>query len=128
MLLFQQILHLQLIPILYRIIFRLALNHHIIYYFTRYRSFFVSFLLVTFAMALLLIIIPTLIVYNMYVPKWSFIELAYFAFTTNYLMGFGDLIPCNDLYGQSRSICAMIITSKISFALSSYDVIFIDSI
>ncbi|CAF0859374.1 unnamed protein product [Rotaria sordida] len=108
--LFQQILHHQLIPIFYRIIFQLAMNRYIIYYFTRYRSFFVSFLLVTFLITLLFIIIPTLFIHNMYVPKWSLIELTYFAVTTNYLIGFGDLMPCSDLYGQSRSTCAIILT------------------
>jgi len=51
-----------------------------------------------------------LIIYNLYVPKWSLIELIYFLITTNHLIGFGDLMPCSDLYGQSRSKCAMIMT------------------
>lgn len=49
----------------------------------------------------------------MYVPKWSLVELTYFAFTTNYLIGFGDLMPCSDLHGQSRSKCAVILSSKL---------------
>ncbi|CAF3445148.1 unnamed protein product [Rotaria sp. Silwood1] len=55
-------------------------------------------------------IIPTLFIYYMYVSKWSFIELIYFAITTNHLIGFGDLMPCSDLYGQNRSICTLILT------------------
>ncbi|CAF2485804.1 unnamed protein product [Rotaria sp. Silwood2] len=46
----------------------------------------------------------------MYVPKWSLIELTYFAVTTNHLIGFGDLMPCSDLYGESRSTCTIILT------------------
>ncbi|CAF1243887.1 unnamed protein product [Adineta ricciae] len=55
-------------------------------------------------------IIPTLIIHSIYVPQWSLVELTYFAITTNHLIGLGDLVPCVDLYGQTRSTCAMIIT------------------
>ncbi len=87
-----------------------------IYYSTKYRSYFVSFLLVIFVIIFFFIIIPTLFIYNTYVPQWSFIELIYFVVTTNHLIGFGDLMPCNDLYGQSRSRCAIIITSRFNIS------------
>jgi hypothetical protein len=111
-LVFQQIVHRLLIPILYDIIAQLALNRSLIYHTTKYRSFLVSFLIITFLIAFIFLIIPTLIIHTVYVPEWSFIELTYFAVTTNHLIGFGDFMPCGNLFGQSRSSCAMIMTSK----------------
>ncbi len=110
--LFQQIVHRKLIPNLYAIVYQLAINRHMIYYSTKSRSYFVSFLIVIFLITFLFIIIPTLFVYNIYVPQWSLIQLTYFAVTTNHMIGFGDFMPCSDLYGQSRSNCAIIMTSK----------------
>lgn len=52
----------------------------------------------------------------MYVPKWSLVQLTYFAVTTNLVIGFGDLMPCSHLYGQSRSICSIILASKMNFS------------
>ncbi|CAF4926908.1 unnamed protein product [Rotaria magnacalcarata] len=114
-LLFQQIIHRQFVPIFYQIIFQLAINRHITYYFTRYRSFLASFLLVTCIMVLFWIIIPTLLIHHIYVPKWSLVELTYFAVTTNHLIGFGDLMPCSDLHGQSRSRCAIVLSIYVIF-------------
>jgi len=117
-LLFQQILHRQFIPIFYEIIFRIAINRYIIYYSKKSRSLFLSFLFVTFLITFFFIIIPTLFIHYIYVPQWSFIELTYFAVTTNYMIGFGDLTPCTNLYGQTRSTCAMIITGRIKISFS----------
>ncbi len=53
----------------------------------------------------------------MYVPQWSIIDLTYFTVTTNHLIGFGDLMPCSDLYGQSRSKCATIMSGRFNISL-----------
>jgi hypothetical protein len=109
---FQQILHRRLIPNLYNIIFQLAINRHMIYYSTKHRSYFISFLLMIFSIIFIFIIIPTLIIHHIYVPQWSLIELTYFLITTNHMIGFGDFMPCSDLHGSYRSKCAMIIAGK----------------
>ncbi|CAF1426220.1 unnamed protein product [Adineta steineri] len=109
-LLFQQILHRRLIPFFYDIIFQTAINRSVIYYSKKSYSFIVSFLFITLLIAVFFIIIPTLLIHSIYVPQWSFVQLTYFAVTTNHLIGFGDLTPCVDLYGQTRSTCAIIIT------------------
>jgi len=89
-----------------------------IYYSTKSRSYFVSFLFVISIIIFFFIIIPTLFIHKIYVPQWSIIELTYFVVTTNHMIGFGDSMPCNDLYGQSRSKCAMIMTSKLNISFS----------
>ena len=106
---FQQILHRRLIPILYKFIFRLAIDRHMVYYFKKQRSYLLAFLLVIFSIIDVFIIIPTLIVHSIYVPQWSLIELTYFLVTTNHMIGFGDFMPCSDLYGSDRSTCATFI-------------------
>ncbi len=121
----QTILHRRLMPILYKFIFRLAIDRHMTYYFTKQRSYLIAFLFVIFAIIYVFIIIPTVIVYSIYVPQWSFIELTYFLVTTNHMIGFGDFMPCSDLYGSDRSNCAMFIAGKYSLSLTFRIVIII---
>ncbi len=116
-LLFQKILHRQLIPYLYEIIYKLAINRHMIYYSTKSRSYFLSFLFVISIIIFFFIIIPTLFIHKIYVPQWSIIELTYFVVTTNHMIGFGDLMPCKNLYGQIRSKCAIIMTSRFKICI-----------
>ncbi len=122
-LLFQQILHCRLIPTLYAIIFQFATNRQMIYYTKKHRSYFVSFLIVIFSIIFVFIIIPMLIIHYMYVPQWSIIDLTYFTVTTNHLIGFGDLMPCSDLYGQSRSKCATIMTGRFNISLVFFSIL-----
>ena len=61
-----------------------------IYYSKKSRSYFISFLFINFLIIFIFIIIPTLFIYNIYVPQWSLIELAYFLVTTNHMIGFGE--------------------------------------
>ncbi len=122
-LLFQQILHCRLVPTLYAIIFRFATNRQMIYYTKKHRSYFVSFLIVIFSIIFVFIIIPMLIIHYMYVPQWSIIDLTYFTVTTNHLIGFGDLMPCSDLYGQSRSKCATIMTGRFNISLVFFSIL-----
>ena len=117
-LLFQQILHRRLVPVLFEMIFRLSLCPRIVASSSKRRSYLLSFLLVTFLLTFVFLILPSLILRQTYVPQWSLIELTYFAVTTNQMIGLGDLMPCSDLQGQSRSSCTMIVTGK-SFCLSS---------
>lgn len=109
----QQIFHRKLVTILYQIIYQLAIDRSMIFYFTKHRSYFLSFSLVILSILFFLIIIPTLMLHQIYAPDWSLIELAYFLVTTNHLIGFGDYMPCRDLYGTSRSRCATIMSGKI---------------
>lgn len=108
----QQILHRKLVMYFYRNIHQLAIHRSMIYYFTKHRSYSLSFSFVIFSMIFFLIIIPTLLVHRIYASSWSLIELAYFLVTTNHLIGFGDYMPCGDLYGSSRSQCAMIMAGR----------------
>ena len=118
-LLFQQILHRWLISMVDEIIFQLAINRRMIYYSAKHRNYRLSFLVVVSLIILVFIVIPTVFIHRMYVPKWSLIELTYFLVTTNHLIGFGDLVPCTDMYGTNRSKCAMIITGILDLSSAS---------
>ena len=111
--LLQRIFHRKLVTIFYQIIYQLAINRSMIVYFTKHRSYLLSFSLIILSIILYLIIIPTLILRHLYAPDWSLIELAYFLITTNHLIGFGDYMPCRDLHGTSRSLCATIMSGRI---------------
>ena len=111
-LLFQRILHGRIIPVLYEIINQISFHPYILAHSSKTGNYRSAFLIVTIFIAFSFLLIPTLLIHRFFVPQWSWIELIYFAVTTNYLIGFGDLMPCSDLKGQSRSNCSIYMTSK----------------
>ena len=113
--LLQRIFHQKLVTNFYQIIYHLAINRSMIFYFTKHRSYFLSFSLIILSIIFYLITIPTLILRHIYAPDWSLVELAYFLITTNHLIGFGDYMPCRNLHGTSRSRCATIMSGKVQY-------------